>query len=107
MDRRGAGRENGWLGICVDEEEWLACEDPQPMLQFMRGKVSDRKLRLFACACCRGHWDELQNPSSRRAVKVVEGFVDGKFKEPDLMAAWISAQLGLRLPRSLHSVRGD
>jgi hypothetical protein len=37
----------------MDEEEWLACVHPMPMLEFVVGRVSDRKLRLFACACCR------------------------------------------------------
>src|ERR1700676_306095 len=37
----------------MTEAEWLACTDPVPMLAFLHGKASDRKQKLFACACMR------------------------------------------------------
>jgi hypothetical protein len=40
----------------VTEAEWLAATDSRPMSVFLRRATSDRKMRLFACACCRGVW---------------------------------------------------
>jgi hypothetical protein len=37
----------------VDESTWLSSTAPLEMLAYLKGKVSDRKLRLFACACRR------------------------------------------------------
>jgi hypothetical protein len=52
----------------MTEEEWLACTDPKPMLRFLRGKVSERKLRLFALACCERIDSQISDPRSRAAL---------------------------------------
>lgn len=62
----------------MTEQEWLQATDPKPMLGFLRGKVSDRKLRLFACGCCRSLWHLLADERSRKAIEVAERFADGQ-----------------------------
>jgi hypothetical protein len=75
----------------MTEAEWLACTDPQLMLEFLRGKVSDRKLRLFGCACCRGIWHLLTDKRSRRAIDVAERFGDGEVSTKGLAKAFLKA----------------
>jgi hypothetical protein len=60
----------------MTEAEWLGCTDPVPMLQFLRGTASDRKLRLFAVAVARLLWDRM-NVEQRAAVEVGERLADG------------------------------
>jgi hypothetical protein len=37
----------------MTEQEWLACSDPDDLLEWLRERASDRQFRLFMCACCR------------------------------------------------------
>lgn len=37
----------------MNRTEWESCNDPLVMLHWLRGRGSDRKFRLFACACVR------------------------------------------------------
>jgi hypothetical protein len=70
----------------MTKEEWLKCADPTPMLEFLRGKVSNRKLRLFAVACCRHVWEWLPQ-YSRKAVEVAERYADKQASRAELFQA--------------------
>jgi hypothetical protein len=85
----------------MTETEWLGCTDPERMLEFLRHgihvlvdeqllpaqretmrrfllrRVTDWKLHLFACACCRQIWNALKDERSRTALEIAERFADG------------------------------
>lgn len=99
------------------EAEWLECSDPHDLLNYFRsrsssrsgpwfawlgfprdsangcgkGPASERKLRLFACACCRCIWPRLTQIHSRKAVETAERFADGLADEVELHRARAAA----------------
>jgi hypothetical protein len=80
----------------MTEAEWHCCTSPQPMLEFLRGRASDRKLRLFACGCCRRIWDRLVDGRSRRAVEVLEQHIEARANDGQLQAAGTEAEEAYR-----------
>jgi hypothetical protein len=86
----------------MPEREWLNCTDPQAMLHLIlgglwlkpplkwlnrrRAATTQRRLRLFLCACCRLMW-EWMPPRSRTAVEVAEGYAYGLRTKQELRFA--------------------
>lgn len=64
--------------------------DLQQMLDVFK-RTSDRKLRLLGVACCRRLWHLLDDDRSRKAVEVVERFVEGEAGEEEVHQAWLAA----------------
>jgi hypothetical protein len=64
------------------------------MSTFLRRVGSHRKLRLFACACCREVWPAFSDSLGRRSVEVAERLADGLVDRPELRAAHAEAEGG-------------
>jgi hypothetical protein len=89
----------------MTEAEWTACADPLVMLHFLRGKASDRKMRLFACACVARIRPLLTSPLGEVALKVSERFADGLATVEELQGTAVVAfgpQRRVRFGRKLE-----
>jgi hypothetical protein len=92
----------------MTEAEWLECDDPTPMIVSIHDRISARKVRLFAVACCqrvidwtkiadRIHGSMLMADGSsvpfnrgddyRNAIDTAERFADGEATEAQLNEA--------------------
>ncbi|HZY87037.1 MAG TPA: hypothetical protein VFE78_19535 [Gemmataceae bacterium] len=96
----------------MTEAEWLAGTDPQTMLRHLGRKGGSRKLRLFAVACGRRAWEQIQDETCRRAVEVAERYADRQAhtQARDQMTRAVRALCGPRARAcyslAYHVVRG-
>jgi hypothetical protein len=86
----------------MTESDWLTSTDLGVLLDFLKGtgRGSDRKLRLFACACCRRIATHFEDGRSLRLVEVSERFADGAASPEVLESAFedaADAQEGVHL----------
>jgi hypothetical protein len=100
----------------MTEAEWLACADPNRMLNFWYNdwrrrnaeqsvtaifrdaplaedaqQPLNKRLRLFACACCRRVWRLLREAGSRAVVETAERFAEGAATAEQLATALAAA----------------
>ena len=78
-----AGRGDG----SMTHSQWLACTDPDAMLRFLSGWVSERKLRLFAVACCRRLSTLVTDERYWHLLRIAEAYADGRGCLADLAEA--------------------
>jgi hypothetical protein len=61
----------------IDEHTWLSCTVPRHLLRYLKGRTTDRKLRLWACAATAHRY--AQDKDVLAAVALVEAWVDGDY----------------------------
>jgi hypothetical protein len=76
----------------MTETDWSGWTDTRQMLEFLRGKASHRKSRLFACAYCRTFCHLDNDEISKKAVETSERFADGLASEEELRATKAAAR---------------
>jgi hypothetical protein len=70
----------------MTEGDWLSGTDPREMLDFLRGKMSERRMRLFAVQCCIQNSDLLQDHRFQAAIRFADHYADGAGSESDRLA---------------------
>jgi hypothetical protein len=72
----------------VNEHTWQSSVRLFEMLAFVQGRLSDRKQRLFAVACCGRHLHRLTDERSRKAVETASRLIEGQATEEE---RWLAA----------------
>jgi hypothetical protein len=84
------------------EQDWLVSTEPHITLELAFVTTEDppskrmllpsnRKLRLFSCACCRRIWHLLSTDWAKACVLLAEAYCDGLVGESELKAAFSKA----------------
>lgn len=90
----------------MTEVEWLECADPDEMLAFLRGKGSDRQVRLFAVACCYRIRSLFPHGDALDAVQIAEQYADGVASDIDrLKAKWVARKQWAKVSASIAFVQ--
>jgi hypothetical protein len=69
------------------ESDWVEETYPPRMIRFLSERVTDRKGKLLEAACFRRIWHLLKTERGRKAVDVLERYVEGEVTAEQLAAA--------------------
>jgi len=61
----------------MTEAGWRACKDSRESLWSISWHASDRRLRLFACACGRNVWEAVGQGPIPSLIYIGKNFADG------------------------------
>jgi hypothetical protein len=84
----------------MDESVWLeTTNDGLSSIHRMvdhleRDENNQRRLRLFACACCRRIWDRMCRDAAKRSVELAEIYADDEIDERSVRAAYDHPDFG-------------
>jgi hypothetical protein len=90
------------------EADWLTSRDPHSLQEYLRRgpAVSDRKFRLFGCACCRRISHLLADENLRQVIRRVERFADNPANTTELRNGRMIAGKGVMTARALLEAAG-
>jgi len=74
------------IGADMTEQEWFHEPDPQGLLEYIGQRLSARKVRLFAVACCQTMVSFMNSPQ-KLALHIAEDYADGLASDDDLLAS--------------------
>src|SRR6478609_7857424 len=77
----------------MNEQDWLTGADPTALLEYLRHRTSDRKLRLFAVECVQRY--RAFYPAIGQVLEAAERYADG-------LVGWAELAAVRRLARELQ-----
>src|SRR4051812_28443233 len=75
-------------GPAMTEAEWLASHTSLRLLPFVRGRTTERQLRLAGCGCVRACLGRVTLAEHRLALEVAERMADGVADAGDIERGW-------------------
>jgi hypothetical protein len=84
----------------VTEQEWLLCEEPEVLMNYLilnHPDFTHRKGRLFFCGCCRRFSNHFCHANVKTVLELIETYADKLLKRKDLVAQFRSLAASVSL----------